>query len=136
MTLFKRNPDKIGALTSILCLIHCLATPFLFMIWSTSTSLSHNEPSWWYLLDYAFLLVSFIAIYEATKKTKNKWIRFSFWTNWFFLATIIINEKFALIAVNEIVIYIPTICIIGLHMYNLIKIQSININLNTVTAKH
>ena len=55
--------DILGALASFICLVHCLATPFLFLAHSHAHSHAeaHHEagPLWWGLIDYLFLLYFF-----------------------------------------------------------------------------
>lgn len=113
--------DLLGAITSILCLIHCSITPILFMTWTTSSIQMEANYNWWYLLDYLFLVLSFVAIYSTTKKTSKRLMKIGFWSSWFFLTIILLNEKLAYFSLPESIIFLPTASIILLHTYSLIQ---------------
>ena len=70
--------DNVGIVASSLCMIHCLGTPFLFIAKACSTSCCSEAPIWWQLIDYLFLIISFVAIYFATKNTNHYWIKIAF----------------------------------------------------------
>lgn len=112
------NPDYIGALSSCLCLIHCLATPFLFIAKACSATCCSDTPQWWQLIDYLFLIISFFAIYYAVKKSSKKSLNYGLWISWGVLCCVIINETLGFILLPEWVIYIPAFSIILLHLYN------------------
>jgi hypothetical protein len=57
MKLTLNNSDGIGALASTLCLIHCLITPFIFVVQSCATSCCASAPAWWLFFDYFFLII-------------------------------------------------------------------------------
>ena len=118
MISLKQKPDNIGALASTLCLLHCIATPFIFIVQSCTTTCCSSTPTWWQFVDYFFLLISFFAIYSATKNTNNNWIKPSLWISWFLLLLIIVNEKTQWIPLNENLIYFPALTLISLHLYN------------------
>lgn len=136
MLKFIVKADYIGALTSTLCLIHCLIGPFIFMAWTSSSVQSNGAPNWWHILDYIFLVISFFAIYKTTQQTDKTWINYGFWTNWILLVALILNEKTAFVSTPETLIYIPTIIITGLHIYKLTQASSQTVAINTVTAKY
>jgi len=118
MILIKQNTDILGSFSSSLCLIHCVATPFVFMAQTTAINCCEGAPIWWKLLDYFFLIISFYAIYWSTKATTINWIKPLLWLSWFMLMVIIMNEKLELLPLPEALIYIPSILLIGLHLYN------------------
>ena len=110
--------DRIGMLTSGLCLVHCIATPFLFV---AQAGLSQGEgirPGWWGSLDIIFLVVSLVAVYWSARNTSRRILRIAFWIFWAILAAIVLNEKWELIHLSEAVIYLPTLALITLHIYN------------------
>jgi multidrug transporter EmrE-like cation transporter len=111
--------DSIGALASSLCLLHCLATPFLFMAQSHLAHHSDTTPYWWQVIDLIFLAISFLALNQSTKSSTSKPIRYSLWISWFFLCTLIINEKMALYPLPEVALYVVAILLTSLHLYNL-----------------
>lgn len=111
--------DYIGAIAGALCMIHCISTPFLFIIKSCSVACCEDTPVWWRLIDVAFLLISFYAIYHTSKKAIPTWLKTTFWLSWTILFLIIINEQINLFQINNKLIYIPGLLIITLHLYNI-----------------
>ncbi|QVY65211.1 MerC domain-containing protein [Polaribacter sp. Q13] len=120
MTFTNQKADHIGAIASSLCLIHCVATPFIFIAQSSVLACcsTTTAPSWWKFIDYFFLVISFLAIYRSTETTANNWMKPSLWFSWLLLFVVIINEKIALLSIPESAIYIPAIALIILHTYN------------------
>ncbi|WP_418512975.1 MerC domain-containing protein [Corallibacter sp.] len=116
--ILKLKADKLGIVSSGLCLVHCLATPFLFLAKTCSATTCSHAPVWWQSIDYLFLIVSFVAIKQATKKVTKNWLPNVFWIAWSILLLAIVNETFEIVLVSELFIYIPAFVIIGLHFYN------------------
>jgi hypothetical protein len=118
MVLYKSKSDILGMLASSLCLLHCTLTPFIFI---TQAQLSHHHgatPFWWKVLDYAFLIFSFVAVYWSTRNTSKQWIKVAFWIAWAFLFVVLMNEKVQLLPIPEFAIYFPSIGLVFLHFYN------------------
>ena len=109
--------DSLGALASSLCLLHCVATPFLFVLQPLAVS-EEAAPFWWQSLDFVFLVISFLAVYWSAINTSKKWMRNALWTSFIVLALAILNEKFELLHLGEFLTYIPAASLIGLHLYN------------------
>jgi hypothetical protein len=118
MILIKQKSDSIGVAASTLCLIHCIATPFIFIVQSSSLMCCNATPNWWKSIDYLFLIISFLAICRSTQTTTKNWIKLALWGSWFLLFFIIINEKMSLFPLKEYFIYFPAIALIILHLYN------------------
>ena len=118
MILLKQKPDLLGTFASSLCLVHCLATPFVFIAQTCTASCCSGAPTWWSFIDYLFLVVSFFAIYFSTKATTLEWIKPMLWLSWSALLFIIINEKIELLPLPKTLIYIPSISLMMLHLYN------------------
>ncbi|PRX57471.1 MerC domain-containing protein [Flagellimonas meridianipacifica] len=110
--------DWIGMFASGLCLVHCLATPFLFIAHAGIGIHGEAHPSWWGILDIVFLVLSFFAVYWSIRKTSQSWIKFGFGIIWLLLALIVLNEKFEMLYLPEAAIYPPTLGLIFLHFYN------------------
>lgn len=110
--------DWIGIFTSGLCVLHCMATPFLFVAHAGIGIQGQALPPWWGFVDFAFLLLSFLAVYWSAKKTSKKWVAQFFWVLWGVLALIIANEKWGFWQLTEAAIYFPTIGLVLLHFYN------------------
>lgn len=100
-------------------MIHCIGTPFLFIAKACSASCGSEAPLWWQMIDYLFLIISFIAIYFVTKKTSLTCIKIAFWSSWFILLLTILNHTFPTFETPKNFIYIPAMAVIVLHFYNL-----------------
>lgn len=127
--LSQNKSDLLGSLASGICLIHCLATPFLFMahleVGHMHDAHGHEHghhhgasPFWWQMIDVAFLAISFLAVFWSAKNSTKQWMKIALYASWAFLAMVIINEKLALFHWVEEIIYLPTLALIGLHLYN------------------
>jgi hypothetical protein len=119
MNISLRKPETIGAIVSTLCVVHCLLTPLLFVAQSYTATHSHEAPFWWKNLDYLFILISIIAVYESTKKSTNKLIKAGLWMSWIMLFLLILNEKLVWIELDEIITYSVALTLSMLHIYNL-----------------
>lgn len=119
MRLIINKPDTFGALASTLCMMHCIATPFLFIAQTCSVSCCETTPIWWKGLDYVFLIISFFAIYRATRTTSNKSMKLALWVAWFVLLLVISNEMFEFVYLPESFSYVPALTLVALHLYNL-----------------
>ena len=119
MKLAINNSDSIGALASTLCLIHCLITPFIFVVQSCAASCCASAPSWWALFDYFFLTISFFAILKSTKTTQSNFIKYSLWGFWLILLSLIVNESIEVLLINKNILYFVAISLSSLHIYNL-----------------
>lgn len=114
----RSRPNIWGATASVLCLIHCLATPFLFVAHMGHVQGQHSSPAWWGFLDILFLVISFLAVFWSVRNTSKTWIKWSLWSSWAVLAGIILNEKIAFIPLSEELIYAPSVALVVLHLYN------------------
>lgn len=111
--------DSIGIIASTLCTIHCIATPFIFIAKACSAACCSEAPSWWIMIDYVFLIISFLAIFFISKRLTVQWLKNTFWISWTLLLITIINHSVNIIQLPNNFIYIPSISIIILHFYNL-----------------
>ena len=89
MTIDNRS-DIVGAVASSLCFIHCLATPFIFVAQSCSTTCCESSPIWWSGIDYLFLTISFFAVYWSVQTTSKGWMKYALCISWVFLLLIIV----------------------------------------------
>lgn len=112
------SPNLWGSLTSGLCLAHCVATPFLFTAHAGHVQGHHSHPHWWGFLDIFFIALSFFAVFYSVRNTSKYWMKSALWLSWALLAMIIVNEKIQLMPLAEAFIYIPSIALIVLHLYN------------------
>ncbi len=114
----KYNSDSIGALASGLCLVHCIATPFIFIAHTCSIACNGSAPIWWTSIDFIFIGISFFAVYWSAKNSSKKWVTYALWISWFLLSFVLINEKVQLVSLPEVSIYFPAISLVALHFYN------------------
>tara|TARA_B100000674_G_C37065802_1_gene569349 strand:- start:6 stop:419 length:414 start_codon:yes stop_codon:yes gene_type:complete len=111
--------DSIGIIASTLCAIHCIATPFIFIAKACTSICCANAPTWWVMIDYIFLFISFLAIFFISKNLTVEWLKISFWLSWIVLLFTILNHSFDILYLPQNFIYIPSFLIIVLHFYNL-----------------
>ena len=111
--------DLIGASASFLCLIHCLATPFVFLVKSSATVCCSETPTWWQSIDYIFLVVAFFAVVHVTNNHRSKnWMKFSLVISWLGLLLVTLNSTYFLFHITIEMAYIPAISLVCLHLYN------------------
>lgn len=115
---FTSKSDIIGTAASTLCLIHCVATPFLFVAQAEIIGHGETHPMWWGFLDIFFLTISYLAVWWSSQTTTKAWVRYALWISWIALTVIILNEKLSVFPLLEEAIYVPTVALIGLHLYN------------------
>ena len=111
--------DSIGIIASTLCAIHCIATPFIFIAKACTSVCCSDAPTWWIMIDYLFLIISFLAIFFINKNLNIKWLKIAFWISWIVLLITIVNHSLNIIYLPKNFIYIPSFSIIILHFYNL-----------------
>ena len=114
------SSDYIGAVSSGLCLIHCLATPFIFFAKSctATTSCCADAPLAWSLLDFLFIGISFFAVCWSVKHTSKAWMKYALWTAWILSFLVIFNEQFLALQLPDYSLNYSAFLLIGLHLYN------------------
>ena len=112
------KPDRIGVFSSVLCLLHCIITPLIFIIQPIFFRGETSMIFWWKGLDIIFLILSLIAVYFSSRNTSKQWVSYTLWLSWFTLTLVILNEKLTFYHLPEVVVFIPTIGLIVLHIYN------------------
>ena len=118
--LILQKPDTFGALASTLCVVHCLATPLIFIAHACGVNDGcATTPIWWQSLDYLFLIIGFIAVYRSAHTTSKKVMKLLLWGIWILLFIMIINEKLALFKLSEYYTYLFAMLLASLHLYNL-----------------
>lgn len=109
--------DVAGAMASGLCMLHCLATPFLFVTQSELASDHSASPQWWGAIDFVMLGVSLLAVYWSVKNTSAHWMKYGLWICWVALALFILFDKFVG-HVHGHYFYLPAIGLVVLHLVN------------------
>ena len=116
---FKLKADTLGAFASGLCMIHCLATPFLFVASACTKSCCSAAPAWWKWIDFVFLFISLFAVYRSTLTTTKSWIKTALWLAWGALFCFVLLEQSHEVILSEGFKYTSAFVLIGLHLYNL-----------------
>ena len=91
------HPDNIGATFSTLCVIHCFATPFLFITQS-------------------YILV--VPGYKTSQNSSNQIVKTLLFVFWGILTSLLISEEFELFHLPEFITYLTGLTLAGLHIYN------------------
>ena len=118
MKLVLNNSDTIGIFTSLICSIHCFATPILFVAQSGLLS-SNIQPLWWESINYIFIALSFIAVYYSAKNTSENIMKPILWVCWLFFVSVILNEMIELTRIPELFSYVSAFSLAFVHVYNL-----------------
>jgi hypothetical protein len=86
--------DQTGITSALICTVHCMIVPALLLIKLHTKSIFQLPlPNWWDKLDYAFLLISFYAVYHSSKHCVYKKIKTSLWIFWTMFAIAIVFEQ-------------------------------------------
>ena len=118
MKVVLNNSDTIGIFTSLICSIHCFATPILFVAQSGFVS-SDVQPIWWESINYLFIFLSFIAVYYSARNTSKNFMKLILWICWLFFVIIILNEMIGIIVISELFSYVSAFSLAYAHVYNL-----------------
>lgn len=119
MKLLTQKSDNLGVFASSLCMIHCMATPFIFVAQTCTASCCATSPTWWKWIDYLFLAISFFAVYRSTQTSSNQFVKKALWFSWFALFMVIVNESLQIVDLPKMYTYIVAFVLIGFHIYNL-----------------
>jgi len=117
MIITTRNSDYLGAIAGVLCIIHCIITPLLFLInaeLATKQTLLALQ-----VVGYIFLIVSFFAVYKSALNTTNNIVKVLFFVVWGFLLFLILNESLGAFQIAETFTFICAFSLSALHIYNL-----------------
>ena len=114
-----KKADYFGILASGLCLLHCFATPFIFIVRSCSATCCSEAPIWWKTIDHLFLIISLLAVIQAVKSSRKTIIKLGLIISWFSLLILILNENFLIFSTFKNVVFIPAFFLILLHIINI-----------------
>lgn len=119
-TLNASKSDLVGAIASGLCVLHCCATPFIFIAQSCSTnSCCKSGPAWWSSIDYIFIVITFFAVYQSGLNSSKPWMKHALFSIWIILTILVLNEKLTNFQISELWKYLTAFGLISLHLYNL-----------------
>lgn len=117
MRITTTNSDYLGAVAGVLCIIHCIVTPLLFVI---NAKLATNQTLLvLQAIGYIFLIISFFAVYRSALNTTNNVVKILFFLFWSFLLFLILNESFGAFRISETFTFISAFSLSALHIYNL-----------------
>lgn len=119
MNITIKSSDHLGVFSSVACMLHCFATPLLFLSQAQTSSITHEIPFLWQVLNYIFLVVSFFAVYRSIQNSSNTIVKIFLFIAWFSLSFFIINEGLEAYHIPEFFTYSAAILLSSLHMYNL-----------------
>ncbi len=115
-TTLTSKADYIGITGSLLCIIHCLATPILLL----TVNFAHESLKVGYLsLDYVFIVVNIFAVYHATKHAHSVVIKRALWSFLVLFTACLLLEE-----VSETFEYIGYAASLGLVVTHLINIRT------------
>ena len=118
MNLSIKYSDKVGVASNILCMLHCFATPFIFLSQTQTAHISHDVPFAWQIINYFFITVSAIAVYYSAKNSTNNIVKFLMVVFWLILSFLIISEGLEILHLPEILTYLSASFLSLLHIYN------------------
>jgi|TARA_B100001093_G_scaffold313017_1_gene298704 hypothetical protein len=119
MKLSIKYSDKVGAASNILCMLHCFATPFIFLSQTQTAHIGHDVPFAWQIINYFFITISGIAVYSSVKNSTNNIVKVFMVLFWLILSFLIISEGLELLHLPELLTYLSASFLSLLHIYNL-----------------
>ena len=111
--------DKVGVVSNVLCMLHCLATPLIFLSQTQTAHIGHDVPFAWQIINYFFITISGIAVYYSVKNSTNKTVKLLMVFSWLILSFLIISEGLELLHLPEVLTYLSASFLSILHIYNL-----------------
>ena len=113
-----QNNDIYGIIVCTLCVLHCFATPIIFLSVAASNDNNISPPLLWKNLDYLFLVISLFIVYNSAKNTTKPIMKYILRISWLVLFLVISNEKIDVFHIPELVTYITSINLAVVHLYN------------------
>lgn len=112
------SSDNIGMMSSALCIVHCIATPFLF-VWKATCNLScHSAPLWWRSFDFIFLTIALFAVIYSVKQSTNNWVKGLLISSWVLLLFSEMGKHYLAMDFIHHFSYFPAVALILIHLYN------------------
>ncbi|RMG63624.1 MAG: MerC domain-containing protein [Bacteroidetes bacterium] len=116
-----RFSDYLGITSALICLLHCLAGPFVLgATMHLHEHQAHGESGLWWLdhrWDYFFLLLGLIAVWFSARHTHRRTMKVLLWMTYGALAGAILLETQAMFF--QFLVYGASLGLIAAHVYNL-----------------
>ena len=116
------NSDIFGGTAALLCMAHCLATPFLFIVQAGHSKNACIGPTWWTSIDFVFLLIAGFAVFQSARNSVSSWLPFGLSFFFLLLAIGIIAPSLSLSGVGKLEI-LKWPGAIGLVIFHLVNRQ-------------
>ncbi len=114
MKTFSKQSDKIGIISSSLCLVHCLSMPLLLSMQPLSSGLDAHAHG--HLFELFFLVFSFVAVYFSTRHTASVPMKYAFYAVLsLFTLGFVFEESLYWV---KYLGYLGSLGLIVLHLYN------------------
>ena len=117
------SSDLVGVAAGGICALHCMATPFLFIAETCSSTeinrCCQSSPGWWNSIDYFFIGISFFAVYHSSKNSTKAWLKYALFGAWGILSFFLLNGQIIFLNISESWKYLTAFVLISLHLYNL-----------------
>lgn len=112
---FSNKADYVGITGSVLCIIHCLATPVLVL---SGSLVQHSALRVGYLsLDYVFIGINILAVYSATRHYALPAIKRSLWGFLTLFSVALLLEDTA--PIFEYIAYMASAGLVITHLLNI-----------------
>ncbi len=118
ITILNEKSDELGMLSSSLCMLHCIATPFLLVTLPGSSVMHPGSQGWWGWLDILFLGISSIAVFRSVQQSTRRWLQIGLIVSWLMLSFFIFNERFEGMEFAFDMVYFPAFALVVLHLVN------------------
>jgi len=118
-TILTKKTDQLGIISSVLCIVHCIATPFFLMTFAGASLPIHGSQEWWRGLDLLFIGISLFAVFKTIQYSDFRWIKVSLFFSFILLTFFVLNERFEGIEFPFDMIYFPASALALLHLVNL-----------------
>ena len=106
--------DWLGLAASILCAIHCVATPFVF----AAFPLLREAGGLWSMIDIGFLFISLFAVWGTVRVTGVQWVRYVGPIGWVVLALGVAAERVG-VAGSDAMMYLGAAGLLVAHVANI-----------------
>lgn len=113
--------DAIGVGSSFLCFLHCNLSVVFYALRLSSEWQNALQTPW---LDFAFLLISFIAVWNSANCTSNRWIVLGFCVGFLILSiSVIFHDDLYFLQFGSVV---GSVILVIVHIWNMAFCRNCN----------